>query len=62
MNAIGIDVSEGKSMVAAMRPAGEVIIPPFEVEHIASELRALDNVNKLGLEVQGMFMKKNSNS
>jgi len=41
MNAIGIDVSKGKSMVAAIRPGGEVIILPFEVEHTASELSAL---------------------
>jgi len=28
MNAVGIDVSKGKSMVAALRPMGEVTIVP----------------------------------
>ena len=29
ITAVGIDVSKGKSMVAAMRPAGEVVLDPF---------------------------------
>ena len=33
MNAVGIDVSKGKSTVAIMRPFGEVIAEPFEVSH-----------------------------
>ena len=41
MNAVGIDVSKGKSMVAVMRPLGEVVLPPFEVSHTGSELREL---------------------
>ena len=39
MNAVGIDVSKGKSMIAVMRPFGEVVVKPFEVRHTASELR-----------------------
>lgn len=46
MNAVGIDVSKGKSMVAAMRPFGEVVAKPFEVRHTASELRELANYLK----------------
>ena len=30
MNAVGIDVSKGKSMVAIMRPFGEIVSAPFE--------------------------------
>ena len=30
LNAVGIDVSKGKSMIAVMRPFEEVIISPFE--------------------------------
>ena len=30
MNAVGIDVSKGKSMVAALRPMGEVAFPSQE--------------------------------
>ena len=41
MNAVGIDVSKGKSMVAVMRPLGEVVLPPFEVSHTGSELSEL---------------------
>lgn len=29
MNAVGIDVSEGKSMVAVARPFGELVIKPY---------------------------------
>jgi hypothetical protein len=30
VNAVGIDVSKGKSMVAALRPMGEVALLPIE--------------------------------
>ena len=33
MNAVGIDVSKGKSMVAALRPMGEVALEPQEFLH-----------------------------
>lgn len=41
MNAVGIDVSKGKSMIAVVRPFGEVVINPYEVRHTTSELREL---------------------
>ena len=41
MNAVGIDVSKGKSMIAVMRPFGEVVISPFEISHTGSELNEL---------------------
>lgn len=41
MNAVGIDVSKGKSTVAVMRPFGEVVVEPFEVSHTDAELRKL---------------------
>ena len=41
MNAVGIDISRGKSMVAVLRPFGEVVMPPFEVGHSNAELNAL---------------------
>ncbi|MDL2248081.1 IS110 family transposase [Tyzzerella sp. OttesenSCG-928-J15] len=41
MNAVGIDVSKGKSMVAVARPFGEVVVTPYEVRHTVGELRAL---------------------
>lgn len=41
MNCVGIDVSKGKSMIAAMRPLGEILLPPFEVCHTDTALRGL---------------------
>lgn len=41
MNAVGIDVSKGKSMVAILRPYGEIVTSPFEVKHTASNLNSL---------------------
>ena len=41
MNAAGIDVSSRKSMVAILRPFGEVVELPFEVSHSAEDLSAL---------------------
>lgn len=46
MNAAGIDVSKGKSMVSVLRPFGEVVAKPFEVRHTASELWELANYLK----------------
>lgn len=39
--AVGIDVSKGKSVVTAMRPFGEVALPPREFLHTNSDLSAL---------------------
>ena len=41
MNAVGIDVSKGKSMVAVMRPFGEVVATPYEVSHTDADLKML---------------------
>jgi hypothetical protein len=41
VNAVGIDVSKGKSMIAVMRPFGEIVSKPFEVHHTSSELKEL---------------------
>lgn len=46
MNAVGIDVSKGKSMVAILRPYGEVVASPFEVRHTVSGLDSLVNLIK----------------
>lgn len=43
MNAVGIDVSKGKSMVSVVRPFGELVTKPYEVRHTFSELRELAN-------------------
>ena len=41
MNAIGIDVSKGKSMVVIVQPFGVVVAEPFEVSHNGQELKEL---------------------
>lgn len=62
MNAVGIDVSKGKSMVAVARPFGEIVVKPFEVRHTASELRelahslqSLDGETRVVLEHTGNY-------
>ena len=53
MNAAGIDVSKGKSMVSVMRPLGEVVAKPFTVHHTGSELKELaDNLKSLDGETR----------
>ena len=41
MISVGIDVSKGKSTVCILKPGGEIIKPPFEIEHTAEELDSL---------------------
>jgi len=61
MNAVGIDVSKGKSMVAIMRPFGEIVASPFEVKHTNSELGAL--VDKLrNLDGETKIIMENTSS
>lgn len=43
MNAVGIDVSKRKSMVAILRPGGEVVAKPFEISHLSGDLQSLIN-------------------
>lgn len=46
MNAVGIDVSKGKSMVCVMRPFGNIVTSPYEVAHTISELSELEKTLK----------------
>lgn len=41
MNSVRIDISKGKSMVAALRPMGEVVLPPKEYPHTAIGLEQM---------------------
>ena len=41
LNAVGIDISKGKSIVAVLRPLGEVVHSPFEVIHTDSRIKQL---------------------
>lgn len=46
-NAVGIDVSKGKSTIAVMRPFGEVVVSPFETSHSSSDLKALTQLLRI---------------
>lgn len=41
VNAVGIDVAKGKSTVTVLRPLGELVAKPFNVNHTTSELKKL---------------------
>ena len=48
MNAVGIDVSKGKSTVAILKPFGEVVRSPFDVTHNEDDLKSLaETIKKL---------------
>lgn len=62
MNAVGIDVSKGKSTVAVLRPFGEIVVSPFEVSHSPKELselvtllKNLDGDTKVVMEYTGNY-------
>jgi transposase len=62
MNAVGIDVSKGKSMVAALRPMGEVALPPKEflhtevgLEQMARAILALGEDTRVVMESTGRY-------
>ena len=62
MNCVGIDVSKGKSMIAVMRPFGEVVVSPFEVLHtdselseLARQLKILDGETRVVMEATGNY-------
>lgn len=50
MNAIGIDVSKGKSTVAILRPFGEVVKAPFDILHTT---KGLSELTSLILSLEG---------
>ena len=62
MNAVGIDVSKGKSMVAALRPMGEVVLLPQEflhtkvgLEQMAYAIIALGEDTRVVMEATGRY-------
>ena len=62
MNAVGIDVSKGKSMVAALRPMGEVAFLPREflhteigLEQMAYAIIALGKDTRVVMEATGRY-------
>ena len=62
MNAVGIDIAKGKSMVAVMRPFGEVVLTPFEISHtdkdlidLAKMLKSLPGETRVVMEATGSY-------
>lgn len=62
MNAVGIDVSKGKSTVSVLRPFGEIVVSPFDVYHNPNELgelvtllKTLDGDTKIVMEYTGNY-------
>jgi len=62
MNAVGIDISKGKCMVAVLRPMGEVVSKPYEVEHnygalegLAYSLKGLPGETRVIMEYTGRY-------
>ena len=68
MNVVGIDVSKGKSVVAVMRPFGEVVISPFEVYHsreglekLVERIKSLDGETKAVMEYTSKYYRPIAN-
>ena len=68
MNVAGIDVSSRKSTVAILRPFGEVVKLPFDVEHsvealddLAQQLKALDGETRVVMEHTGRYYEPVAN-
>lgn len=64
MNAVGIDVSKGKSMIAVMRPLGEIVVSPYEIPHteqaleeLAKFLKSLTGETKVIMEYTGNYFQ-----
>lgn len=56
MNAIGIDVSKGKSMVTIVQPFGVVVAEPFEVSHdVQSLCELVERVKRLHGETKAVM-------
>lgn len=69
MNAVGIDISRGKSTVAVLRPFGEVVMFPFEVKHnnaellaLAEQLKSIDGETRVVMEHTGRYYEPVANA
>lgn len=62
MNAVGIDISKGKSMVCILRPCGEIVSSPFEIKHtmqdishLIHQIKSLEGESKVVMEHTGRY-------
>ena len=68
-NAVGIDVSKGKSTIAVLQPAGVIIRKPFDVSHtsqqlneLSSYLNSLEGDTKVVMECTGRYHEPMANA
>ena len=61
-NCVGIDISKGKSTVSILRPMGETVKAPFEIQHthhdldsLVSLIKNLDGDTRIVLESTGKY-------
>ncbi len=69
MNAVGIDVSKGRSTVCIMQPHGVIIAEPYDVSHNAQELQSLYELlqllsgeTKVVMEYTGVYYEPIANA
>lgn len=62
MISVGIDVSKGKSTVCVLKPYGEIVCKPFEVQHVEKDLeefhrllQRLDGEIRIVMEATGIY-------
>ena len=62
MISVGVDVSKGKSTVCVLKPYGELVCSPFEVNHdqhgledLANLLKKLDGEVRVVMEATGIY-------
>lgn len=62
MNAVGIDVSKGKSMVAILRPYGEIVSSAFEIHHtsggissLIEQIKSIEGESRIVMEHTGRY-------
>lgn len=62
MNAVGIDISKGKSMIAILRPYGVIVSKPFEIQHTSSNIsslielvKSIDGESRIVMEHTGRY-------
>ena len=62
MISVGIDVSKGKSTICILKPYGEIVSSPFDVEHtdnslleLSKMLLRLDGETKVVMEATGAY-------
>lgn len=41
MISVGIDVSKGKSTICILKPYGEIVSKPFEINHVEKDMEEL---------------------